>query len=100
VSRDAWDVLIRVNRFGEYKSYHTSNPNLDQTYSEKFITDLEISREVATGTRFAVGVNNLFDVYPDRTLQPSSNFGIFQHSGLTPFGFDGRYIYSRLTLKF
>ncbi len=100
VSRDAWDVLIRVNRFGEYKSYHTSNPNLDQTYSEKFITDLEISREVATGTRFAVGVNNLFDVYPDRTLQPSSNFGIFQYSGLTPFGFDGRYIYSRLTLKF
>lgn len=100
VSRDAWDVLIRVNRFGEYKSYHTSNPDLDQVYSEKFITDLEISREVATGTRFAVGVNNLFDVYPDRTLQPSSNFGIFQFSGLTPFGFDGRYIYSRLTLNF
>lgn len=100
VSKDDWDVLIRVNRFGQYKSYHTSNPDLDQMYSDKFITDLEISREVATGTRFAIGVNNLFDVYPDRTLQPNSNNGIFQYSGLTPFGFDGRYIYSRLTLKF
>lgn len=100
VSRDAWDVLLRVNRFGDYKSYHTSNPDLDQTYSAKIVTDLEVSNEIARGARFAIGVNNLFDVYPDRTFQPISNNGIFQFSGFTPFGFDGRYVYSRLTLNF
>ncbi|HAC14561.1 MAG TPA: hypothetical protein DCE78_01255, partial [Bacteroidetes bacterium] len=100
VARGNWDVVFRLNRFGEFTTYHTSNPDLDQTYSAKFITDLELSNQLGTGVVFGFGVNNLFDVYPDRTYQPSSNVGIFQFSGQSPFGFDGRYVYSRLTVKF
>lgn len=99
VSRGKTDVTLRVNRFGEFKTYHTSNAALDQVYSPKLITDLEFSRKVSATTTFAFGANNLFDVYPDRTLQPNSNTGIFQFSGQSPFGFDGRYIYSRLSVR-
>jgi len=100
LSRGSWDGVLRVNRFGSYKSFHTADPKLDQEFGAKIITDLEISNRIAPSARFAIGVNNLFDVYPDRQLQPNSNSGMFQYSSFSPFGFDGRYIYSRLTLKF
>ena len=100
VARGNWDVVFRVNRYGEYTTFHTTNPNRDQTYSAKFITDLEVSNQLGTGVVFGFGVNNLFDIYPDRQFQTGSNNGIFQFSGQTPFGFDGRYLYSRLTVKF
>jgi iron complex outermembrane receptor protein len=99
VTRGDWDVMLRVNRFGEFKTYHTSNEKLDQVYSAKFITDLEFSRKLGSSATFAFGANNLFDVYPDRTLQPNSNTGIFQFSGQSPFGFDGRYLYSRISVR-
>jgi len=99
LSRGNWDGVLRVNRFGTYKAFHTADPKLDQVFGAKVITDLEISNQFAPGARFAFGVNNLFDVYPDRQLQPNSNFGMFQYSSFTPFGFDGRYLYSRLVLN-
>ena len=99
VTRGDWDVMLRVNRFGEFKTYHTSNEKLDQVYSAKFITDLEFSRKLGSSATFAFGANNLFDVYPDRTLQPNSNTGIFQFSGQSPFGFDGRDLYSRISVR-
>jgi iron complex outermembrane receptor protein len=100
LSRGNWDAVVRVNRFGVYKAFHTSDPKLDQEFGAKVITDLELSNQIAPSARFAVGVNNLFDVYPDRQLQPNSNFGMFQYSSFTPFGFDGRYMYTRLLVNF
>jgi iron complex outermembrane receptor protein len=99
IERGDWDVVVRLNRFGEFKTYHPSNDKLDQVYSAKFITDLEFSRKLGSSATFAFGANNLLDVYPDRTLQQNSNTGIFQFSGQTPFGFDGRYLYSRLSVR-
>lgn len=98
-TKDRTSIILRVNRFGEYTVYNTSNPARDQEYAGKIITDLEFSRQVADGYVFALGANNLFDIYPDRTIQPSSNNGIFQYSGQTPFGFDGRYVYTRITIN-
>jgi len=54
-----------------------------------------------------LGADNVFDVYPDRQLNPgnpttsnggTSNFGIFPYNGISPFGFNGRFIYTRLSL--
>ena len=51
------------------------------------------------------GADNVFDVYPDRNLNPGnpttsnggiSNFGIFPYNGISPFGFNGRFIYFKL----
>lgn len=99
VERGNWDMVVRVNRFGEFKTYNPTNEKFDQLYSAKFITDLEFSHKLSTNATFAFGANNLLDVYPDRTLQRNSNNGIFQFSGQSPFGFDGRYLYSRLSVR-
>jgi len=84
---------------------------LDQTYSAKWITDLSGSYTFGQLT-LALGADNIFDVYPDRNnnngsyLVPpgenggSSNYGIFPYAGISPFGFNGRFIYTRLTVGF
>jgi len=46
----------------------------------------------------SLGVNNLLDQYPDKTIKRNSFNGIFQHSGYSPFGFTGRYVYTRLDM--
>ena len=67
----------RTVRFGavEFKDARlgspAGNPNflyssIDQTFSAKWVTDLTLSVQVAKQLSVMVGVNNLFDVYPDQ----------------------------------
>ena len=79
---------------------------LDQTYSAKAITDLNASYTLRRYT-LTVGADNVFDVYPDRNLNPGdpatgnggiSNFGIFPYNGISPFGFNGRFVYTKLSV--
>jgi iron complex outermembrane receptor protein len=55
---------------------------------------------------WALGVNNLFDEYPKPTpLVASSGAGIntsgaVPFSNYSPFGFNGRFLYTRLSLDF
>jgi len=97
-SKGITNVTLRVNRFGEYTNLSASNPDFDQEYAGKLITDLEVGFRLSQGYRFAIGSNNLFDVYPDRQFQNSSNNGIFQFPSSSPFGFAGRYIYTRINI--
>ena len=40
------------------------------------------------------GVRNLFDVYPDQASEMNS-FDIFPWAAASPFGYNGRYLYTR-----
>jgi iron complex outermembrane receptor protein len=80
---------------------------LDQTFGAKWITDLGASYTFRSRYSFAIGADNVFDVYPDRNLNPGnptttnggiSNFGLFPYNGISPFGFNGRFIYTKLTV--
>jgi hypothetical protein len=60
---------------------------LDQTYGAKWISDLAGSFTVRSRYSITIGADNVFDVYPDRNLNPGdpttanggiSNFGIFR----------------------
>ena len=75
----------------------------------KWITDLEVRWQPG---RFevALGANNLFDVYPDRSPfgpRPASVGGFYPvnqefipFSIFSPFGFNGRYLYGRVAVNF
>ena len=60
---------------------------------------MEVAYQVMNKVSVAVGSNNLFDVYPDKQLKRNSFNGIFPYDGFSPFGFFGRYIYSRVNVK-
>jgi iron complex outermembrane receptor protein len=65
------------------------------------ITDLELRYTPKLLPQLAIGVQNLFDVYPNK--EPASVNG---PSGLvgfpfySPFGFNGRYLYGRISVNF
>ena len=65
----------RSVRFGEVqtKDADPTRAFLDQTYSAKWITDLTLNVQVIKQVGVAVGINNLFNVYPDRIIQNSRN---------------------------
>ncbi|MDP1027064.1 TonB-dependent receptor [Sphingomonas sp. KR1UV-12] len=76
----------------------------------KWITDLEARYTFKEHMTFAIGANNLFDVYPTRLPfgpraasvggQNPANQIYIPYSGFSPFGFNGRFIYGRVTAQF
>jgi iron complex outermembrane recepter protein len=99
-------VNLHNQRFGEVTSRNI-NPSgeLDQTFAAKWITDLDLSYRLPQRVRLAVGANNLFDVYPeewkdfDRGVSGAlTTNGIYRFpGGISPFGFNGRFVYLRLS---
>jgi iron complex outermembrane receptor protein len=101
-------LVVRTRRYGEVTSFGTPlNGSLDQTFSARWITDVGASYTLLKRFRVTVGADNLADVYPDRNNNPgnyitestggNANFGIFPYSGITPFGFNGRFVYVRVS---
>jgi iron complex outermembrane receptor protein len=106
---------LRTQRYGQVTSFNSATATsnafgpLDQTFSPKWITDVSASYAIGRAS-VSVGADNVFDVYPDRnnnngniaTLATenggTANFGIFPYSGISPFGFNGRFIYTKLSL--
>jgi len=95
------------NRFGETIDPSSSAEN-DETLDAKWITDLELSYQANDFLSLAVGANNVFDVFPDTTVENNNEAGqstttfdrIFPFSGFSPFGFNGRFLYGRVAVSF
>jgi len=93
-------AMMRWVRYGAVTSYQSNTDlTLDQTYSAKWIADAEVSYKLMKNYEFAIGSNNVFDVYPDKVLKVNSTNGILPYSGLSPFGFNGRFVYFRASVK-
>ncbi|HEY0130108.1 MAG TPA: hypothetical protein VGB57_01800, partial [Allosphingosinicella sp.] len=77
----------------------------------KWITDVELRYKAFDRLELAVGADNVFDVYPDRSPigpRPASQGGgvypinqyYLPYSGFSPFGFNGRFVYGRIGIEF
>jgi len=76
-----------------------NNPILDYNTGDTWIVDLE-GRYKLGPAGLALGVNNLFDQYPNKTPalinSPSGSIGFPSYS---PFGFNGRFLYARVSVN-
>ncbi|MGH6614832.1 TonB-dependent receptor plug domain-containing protein [Sphingomonas sp.] len=95
-------ATVRTNRYGETLSPGAVVAN-DVILQPKWITDAEI-RLTPGQFEVAIGANNLFDIYPTRnptngTAAQINNYFI-PYSSFSPFGFNGRYLYARVGVKF
>lgn len=97
-TRGWWNGLLRYSHYGEYTSSLYSYSGDDaQTYSAKGLVDAEVGIAPIRGFKLSVGARNLFDVYPDK-MSANNGFDIFPFPPASPFGYNGRFVYTRLEL--
>ena len=105
-NQGAVSITVRESRYGQFCSASV-NPLDDQIYASKWLSDLEIAYHWNTYT-FAVGAENLFDTFPDKNLNagiPSGSAqvgsaGVFLYPINSPFGMNGRFVYTRVSYRF
>ncbi len=114
-------MTARTTRYGRVVAPGSANPISDPLsltllgpddilLGEKWVTDLEFRANPMEILELAVGANNFFDVYPDRSPignRPTTVGGQYPinqyylpYTGFSPFGFNGRFLYARATVKF
>ena len=93
---DAWSVTARATSFDSVLVAN-NNATIDYETGDHTLFDLEGRYEFDQGVNLAIGVNNLFDEYPNFTPAalnaPTGSVGYPQYS---PFGFNGRFVYARI----
>ena len=95
-NRGAWNGMARYSYYGKYTSALYSYSGADvQNYRGKSLVDAEIGFTPVRGFKLSVGGRNLFDVYPDR-MSENNGFDIFPWPPASPFGYNGRFVYTRL----
>lgn len=104
-------ATIRTNRYGTVFSAGTATdlaiaPGAgagDFTLAPKWITDAEVRVKPIEALELAIGADNLFDIYPTRA-PVGGTFGVnnyfLPYSSLSPFGFNGRFLYARASVNF
>jgi iron complex outermembrane receptor protein len=95
--RNRWGAGVDIARYGEFCSFTASAAD-DQVFSPKWLTDVEVDYTVSRYT-FGAGVQNLFDIFPDRNIVVNSFNGIQTFPSQSPFGMNGRAIYGRISVK-
>ncbi len=94
-SLDKLGALARVTYYGNVNQPGTT-PAADVFTGRHAITDLELRYAAAKGAQIGLGVSNLFDVYPDRTIPANNSTGVLGFPYYSPFGFNGRSVYARV----
>jgi iron complex outermembrane receptor protein len=97
-SRGQSDVLLRTSYYGKFHSAPGLCDTCDQLFGGKALVDLEVGRRFS-GIRWSLGARNLFDTFPDKNSL-DNGYGIFPWAGASPFGYNGRFVYTRAEMVF
>ena len=92
-SLPSWDFTLAATRYGSVTT-RPANPANDQTYGAKWLLDASAAYRVDNWT-FTLGADNLLNEYPDESTFPNSVNGQFPYSNLSPFGFNGAFVYAK-----
>jgi iron complex outermembrane receptor protein len=100
-----WSFVLQNTRFGSVTWRHQSDPENDQTFRAKVVTDLFIQYDLNKSWSFFANAANLLNVYPDPVdpkNDPSTNLiGRFKYPWeVNQFGFAGTYLYAGARMKF
>ena len=102
----AWGATARVTRYGAVydQSYDASAPLVDGASAQRFganwSTDLELSYRVTRQVTLALGGNNVFDRYPDRSYAGNTLGGALPYDYVAPIGMNGAFYYGRVAVTF
>ena len=85
-SYDVWSAVARLSYYGEYENVGSDDGTVIdaetiQTYGSEFMFDIEGSYLINENLTLSVGVRNLFDSYPDPSINGDACCGEVYDSG-------------------
>lgn len=100
-NRSQWSVSARATYYGDVIDAQSLAAN-DIHTGNKTLIDLSGSYSFSTGTVLTIGADNLFDTYPNKTpaasnITSGNGVGALAFTRFSPFGFNGRYLYAKVT---
>jgi iron complex outermembrane receptor protein len=98
-SLDNWSTTARVTYYGDVLAAGTTDDALNDIHvGARAIVDLEARYKLPHNATLALGANNLFDEYPEQVAKNLDTTGAAPWSSFSPWGFNGRFVYGRLSL--
>lgn len=98
----SWSTRAALTRYGQFRQNQdpVSNPGYDQVFPARWLLDLSTSYRVDRWT-FTAGVDNLTNVYPQKYKAGSDGAvgGTWPYPDYSPFGYSGRYLYTRVAYR-
>lgn len=99
-SRENLGATLRTTFYGDVLSPGTlADGSADSHTGVKGVVDLEGRYTFPMGLIASVGADNLFDAYPRQIIPTLNTTGAGPFSSFSPFGFNGRFVYGRLSYK-
>jgi iron complex outermembrane receptor protein len=101
---DKWNGVFRLNRYGNWKTtaglFSPGDASDEYKYGSEILIDVEARYQFTDIFSMAIGAENLFDAYPDKEQDPTSEFLGAEYALTSPFGFNGGFWYVRATAEF
>jgi iron complex outermembrane receptor protein len=94
----SWSASARATYYASVTQPGTT-PAGDFFTGDKTVVDLSGSYQVTDRVGLTLGVDNVFDEYPDFTPATLNSNGVLGFPFYSPFGFNGRYAYARVSLN-
>ena len=91
-------ATVRATYYGDVLQAGSTEAN-DYSTGAKTVVDLEGRYQLTNRIGVTVGVDNVFDEYPDYVPASLNSNGVLGFPYYSPFGFNGRYAYARLNVK-
>lgn len=103
----SWALDATATRYSKYR-YNVGNTagvpapngNVDQEFSPETYLDLGIGYQTDGAWRFDVGVQNVFNKYPDKYVTNNRASGINPYSFIAPNGAAGRFVQGGVSYSF
>lgn len=90
-----FNAMVRMRYYGEYYDTPTNDAAAAYYPDAVFLWDAEISFVVNDEVTVTGGMQNMTDVYP--STNPNGNIAGLLYGEQSPYGFNGGYVYGRIT---
>ncbi len=97
-SLDKFGATFRATYYGDVLQ-PASTASGDYWTGNKILFDLETRYQITDNVGIAAGADNILDTYPTAVPASLNSNGVLGFPYYSPFGFNGRYVYGRLNVK-
>lgn len=89
---------VRLTGYGDVLAAGASEAT-DLQLGDALVADFEARYRISDNVIVSVGADNVLDQYPRQSLTANNTTGAFPFSNFSPYGFNGRFVYGRIAVK-